>query len=369
MDINAIDIQELIIADLSGSITNEEKNRLNRLMTESRDVRDRYEHIKSELASVNTAAVRESHTSATELLEMARRRKNGRTIRMFAIAASAAAIVLILGGLPYYLRSLKVSEQIASHLNNKMMLMIGNTKIDLECKTCEINANGYVLHNSNKQLTYTGANGDQISGILTVPAGKSYNVVLDDGSVVYMNAASRMEFPMKFNGNKREITISGEAYLKVAKNADRPFIVHLNNSYVQVLGTEFNVNTYDSGAIHVSLVTGSVKLNAGQDSVILQPGKAAAYEGAAIAVNSFDEDEVLSWKSGMLKFSGITIDEIADKVIPRYFDEHVVIDPSASGKKFTGVIDRNKPLKEFLYHLTITNEITHYMKDGVIHLK
>jgi transmembrane sensor len=369
MDFNAIDIQELIIADISGSITKQEKDRLNSLMTEYREVRDRYEHIKRELAFVNTAAVRESHTTADQLLEMARRQKSGRTIRMFAIAASLTGIVLILGGLPFYLSTLKVPEQFASQLSNKVVLSIGNKKIDLECKTCEINANGYVLHNDNKQLTYTGASGDQTLGILTVPAGKFYNVVLDDGTIVYMNAASTLEFPMKFNGSKREITISGEAYLKIAKNADHPFIVHLNDSYVQVLGTEFNVNTYDRGTVKVSLVKGSVKMNAGNDSVILHPGKTAAYAGTAIAVNSFDEDEVLSWKSGMLKFSGITIDEIAAIVIPRYFNEQVVIDPSATGKKFTGVIDRNKPLKEFLYHLTITNEITHYTENGVIHLK
>jgi ferric-dicitrate binding protein FerR (iron transport regulator) len=369
MDLNAIDIQELIIADISGSITNEEKNRLNRLMTEYKEVRETYEHIKRELATVNTAAVRESHTSASQLIEMARKRKSGRTIRMFAIAASMTGICIILGGLPFYLSSLKAPKQIASQTNNQVMLMVGDKKINLECKTCEMNAKGFVLNSKDNQLTYTGANGDQTLGKLTVPAGKSYNVVLDDGTIVYMNAASSMEFPMKFNGNKREISISGEAYLKIAKRADRPFIVRLNDSYVQVLGTEFNVNTYDKGTVKVSLVEGSVKMNAGKDSVILQAGKAADYAGDAIRVNPFDADEVLSWKSGMLKFSGITIDEIAEKVIPRYFDEHVVIDPSAAGKKFTGVIDRNKPLKEFLYHLTITNEITHYIDNGVIHLK
>src|SRR6186713_866833 len=290
MDINAIDIQELIIADISGSITNEEKNRLNRLMTEYKDVRERYEHIKKELAFVNTAAVRESHTSASQLLEMAKRRKSGRTVRMFAIAASMTGIVAILSGLPFYLSTLKVPEQVASLADNKdkVMLRIGNKKVDLECKNCEINANGYVLHNNNKQLTYTGASEDKTSVTLTVPAGKSYNVVLDDGSIVYMNAASKLEFPMKFIGDKREITISGEAYLKIAKDANHPFIVHLNDSYVQVLGTEFNVNTYDSGTVKVSLVEGSVKMNTSKDSVILNPGKAAAYTGEAIAVNSFD---------------------------------------------------------------------------------
>ena len=369
MDFNAIDIQELIIADISGSITNEEKDRLDKLMTEYEEVRDRYEYIKRELASENTDAVRESHTTASQLLEMARRRKMSmrRTISMYAVAASMTGI-LILGGLAFYSKSVKAPEQIALQSNN-VMLLIGNKKIDLECKTCEVSANGYVLHNINKQLTYAGISEDQTLGTLTVPAGKSYNVVLDDGTIVYMNAASKLEFPTKFNGNKREITISGEAYLQIAKKAEQPFIVHLGDSYVQVLGTEFNVNTYDSGTVKVSLVKGSVKMHTGNDSVLLKPGKAVTFTGTTLVVDPFDEDEVLGWKSGILRFSGATIDEIARTVIPRYFNEQVVIDPSASGKKFTGVIDRNKPLKEFLYHLTITNEITHYTQKGVIHLK
>ena len=369
MDINAIDIQALIIADISGSIADEEKEQLEKLMTEYPEVRNRYENIKRALASENTDAVRESHTTASQLLEMARRRKGGRTIRIFQFAAAAGMIGLIAFGGIYYWTFVKTPDLVASQLNNNVMLTVGDKKIDLECTTCETNANGYALHSSNKQLTYTGAGGDQTLGTLTVPAGKSWDVVLDDGTIVSMNAASKLEFPMKFNGNKREISITGEAYLQVAKKAGQPFIVHLNNSYVQVLGTAFNVNTYDSGKVQVSLVEGSVKMNTGNDSVLLKPGNAAIYEGTALTVNSFDEDEILSWKTGMLQFSGATIDEIVKTVIPRYFNQQLVIDPSASGKKFTGVIDRNKPLEEFLYHLTITNEITHYTDNGVIHLK
>ncbi|SFE45333.1 FecR family protein [Chitinophaga sp. CF118] len=368
MNFNALDIQHLIIADISGSITAEEKAQLERLMSEYAVIRQRYEQLKKELAVVNTASVREKHASSSKLLEIAHRRKRNKTIRNRSIAACITGIC-ILGGLTYYQYTQQIPEQIALLHDKNVELIIGDKKVDLECETCDINANGYVLHSNNKQLTYTGANGEATLATLTVPAGKYYNVVLDDGTIVSMNAASKLKFPMKFKGNTREITISGEAYLQIALDASHPFIVHLPDSYVQVLGTEFNVNTYDSGTVKVSLVKGKVKMNAGTDSIILQEGNAASYTGTALKVDPFDENEVLSWKSGMLTFSGISIDEIARKILPRYLDIHLVIDPSASGKKFTGVIDRNKPIEDFLYHLTITNEITHYTKNGVIHLQ
>lgn len=368
MDLNALDIQRLIIADISGSITPDEKEQLTELMSEYRVIRERYEYLKIELADVNTSAVREKHATSSELLQMAHRRERTTAIRTWAAAASVTGI-LILGGLALYHPSREVPAQLASKHSKAIELLIGGEKFNLDCPGCEFKTEGYNLHSSDKQLTYTASGGKALMASLAVPAGKYYNIVLDDGSIVYLNATSKLDFPMKFQGDKREISISGEAYVQVAKDAGHPFIVHLPNSDVQVLGTEFNVNTYDSGTDKVSLVKGSVKVNAGKDSVFLQPGTAASWSGKDLSVDQFDEDEVLSWKTGMLAFSGTSIDEIAGTVIPRYFDMNLVIDPSASGKKFTGVIDRNKPIDDFLDNLSITTEITHYTKDGVIHLK
>jgi transmembrane sensor len=368
MDLNALDIQRLIVADISGSITAEEKAQLEELMSEYRVIRERYEYLKTELADVNTSAVREQHATSRELIDIANRRERNRVVSNWAIAASITGIVA-LGGLTLYRTAKQTPAELLAMQSKQVELLLGSKKYSLECPNCDIKAEGYTLHSNNKELTYSASNGKETMGSLNVPAGKSYNVRLDDGTVVYMNAESKLDFPMKFHGSKREITVSGEAYIQVAQDAEHPFIVHLPNSDVRVLGTEFNVNTYDKGIDRVSLVKGSVKMNAGKDSVLLQPGKTATLDGQALVVAAFDEDQVLGWKNGILSFSGASIDEIAETIIPRYFDMHLVIDPSASGKKFTGVIDRNKPISDFLEHLSITTEITNYTKDGVIHLK
>jgi ferric-dicitrate binding protein FerR (iron transport regulator) len=141
-------------------------------------------------------------------------------------------------------------------------------------------------------------------------------------------------------------------------------------SDVQVLGTEFNVNTYDNGIIKVALVEGSVKMNAGGNSEILQPGKVATFAGKDITVNSFNREEVLGWQKGIFKFPvGVTVDEIA-RVVPRYSGIKMIVDKSATGKIFKGIVyDRNKPIDELLFQITATKEITVYQQDEVIHLK
>src|SRR5690606_32808342 len=96
---------------------------------------------------------------------------------------------------------------------------------------------------------------------LTVPAGLDYKVHLPDGSEIWMNSTSQLQFPSEFSAATREISIKGEAYLNVAPNKEKPFIVHLPKSTVRVLGTEFNVNTYGLNTETVALVKGSVQLN------------------------------------------------------------------------------------------------------------
>jgi ferric-dicitrate binding protein FerR (iron transport regulator) len=250
-------------------------------------------------------------------------------------------------------------------------LTVGDNKsINLESDAIEMNANGFLLHNDNKTLTYSGASGTYTVSKLTVPSGKDYKVILDDGSIISLNSASTLEFPMKFHGSKREIRITGEAYLKIAKNT-HPFIVHMpQGSDVQVLGTEFNVNTYDNGIIKVALVEGSVKINAGGNSEILKPGNAATFAGKGITVNIFNQQEVLDWQKGIFRFPvGVTIDEIA-RVVPRYSGIKMIVDKSATGKIFKGIVyNRNKPIDELLFQITATKEITSYMQDEVIHLK
>lgn len=236
-----------------------------------------------------------------------------------------------------------------------------------------IQTNAAQLNNNNKTLTYSAGTNAAATAIntLTVPVGLDYKISLADGTEVWMNSATELKFPLAFPGSTREITINGEAYLKVAKDAKKPFLVHLPNTTVRVLGTEFNVNSYDSGIVKVALVEGSVNMTAPSGETKLTPGREAIYRaGQPIRQEAFDARSVLGWQKGLFYFDEATLQEIA-RVVPRWFGIQVVIDdPAIKNKKFVGVLDRNQPISVFQGDLKLIAGINSYVdKNHVLHFK
>lgn len=370
MDLEAIDIQTLIVADILGTITPDEKIQLEKLMIGRPEMQALYDEIREDLKSEDIIAHAGGNISAEELISKARRRVRSRYIRTFAAAACSIGLV---GGLSYYLLTAKQPAALASWEDGETILLkIGQQEINLE-KNAVANVSGVAFHPETGSLTFSSLNSTTHNlGVLTVPRGKNnYKVLLDDGSEVLLNNTSRLSFPLRFDGAKREISIDGEAYVKVAPRAGQPFIVHLpQNREVEVLGTEFNVNTYDSGTARISLVQGSVQVAEGASHALLTPGKAATIDAQRIAINTFEADEVLSWRDGIIVFpDNVTIEKIAE-VAGRNMKVKIMVEKSAAGKKFIGVIlDKSKPISHLLQQLTDTKEVTYNIsKDGVIHI-
>lgn len=223
-----------------------------------------------------------------------------------------------------------------------------------------------VLRNDSNRVSYSGGEG---VATLVVPAGKEYTIRLADGSEVQLNAGSRLEFPMVFDGERREVKISGEAYVKVAEDAGKPFIVKAGPGEIEVLGTEFNVNAYDM--VTVSLVSGAVRMRAGDDSVLLLPGYAVQYHpGSKMQEAPFEAEDVLAWRSGVFVFSDTTLTALAG-MISRWYGLQVVNDhPAAGDRRFSGAMDRTKPVVRFLEGLKFTGRLDYYFdRDSVLHLK
>ena len=135
---------------------------------------------------------------------------------------------------------------------------------------------------------------------LSTPRGMDYKVILADGSEVWLNAESRIEFPANFQGNERRVQLQGEAYFKVARNEKSPFIVSTDQMEVRVLGTEFNLKSYSNEAAHVTLVKGSVEVGDKR----LTPGQDAWYDKeGTIHVAEVDVYDVIQWKDGFFYFN------------------------------------------------------------------
>lgn len=245
--------------------------------------------------------------------------------------------------------------------------------VDLTRQQGTIDAGAAQLNNSQKSLSYSAPGGAAGTGIntLTVPIGLDYKVTLADGTEVWLNSATEMLFPLGFPGEVREVAINGEAYLKVAKDAAKPFRVRLPNSVVQVLGTEFNVNTYDSGTVKVALVEGSVNLTAPTGESRLAPGRQAILRAnQPITQEAFNARSVLSWRKGLFYFNDASLEEIS-KVVPRWYGIRVAIDnPAILSRTFSGVINRNSPISVFMEDLRVISGIeSHLDREGVLHFK
>jgi transmembrane sensor len=205
---------------------------------------------------------------------------------------------------------------------------------------------------------------------LVVPATMTYDLVLSDGIEVWLNSESQLKFPFSFSADKREVWVNGEAYFKVSRDAHRPLIVHTPAYDIQVLGTEFNVNAYDSLHSSTSLVSGAINTRAANGgSVVVKPGYQATFSrGEGFRITTFDSDSELSWMKGIYYFQNALLVDIAP-VVQRWYGARLVFDdPKMAGSRFTGALRKGRPLNEFLENLSVTSGITYTSGNGVVHL-
>lgn len=249
------------------------------------------------------------------------------------------------------------------------LLLADGSKVDLSATKGNLQKGQLVLDNKDNSLSYQ-ALGEAPVGLNTVnvPIAMDYKITLSDGSEIWLNSTSSLSFPSKFASDKREITITGEAYCKIAKHADQPFIVHLPGNTVQVTGTEFNVNTYSPNTVKVALVEGGVNLLSGETTLKINPGFQGVATNGRIGQAPFQADKVLSWRQGIFYFEDVDLDEISE-VLARWFGTRTHLDdPSLAHKKFAGALYKNRPLSSFLDNFKVISHIDSYFDEkGVLH--
>jgi ferric-dicitrate binding protein FerR (iron transport regulator) len=195
---------------------------------------------------------------------------------------------------------------------------------------------------------------------LTTPRGGQYQLVLPDGSKVWLNAASSIHFPTAFTGKERRVEITGEAYFEITKNAAMPFTVKKGNLEIQVLGTDFNVNTYDDEAsMKITLVEGSVRViqHATGRAQLLKPGQQAQIgkTGEVTLVEHADIDRVIAWKEGRFEFHG-NIEGIM-RQIARWYNVDVEYRGNVVKRAYAGAISRYENISKVLQMLQLTGTI------------
>ncbi|GGA91903.1 iron dicitrate transporter FecR [Puia dinghuensis] len=203
---------------------------------------------------------------------------------------------------------------------------------------------------------------------IATPYGGQYQVVLPDGSKVWLNAASSLRFPTAFAGKERRVELTGEGYFEIAPEPSKPFIVHIAaGEDVQVLGTSFNIMAY-SNEEHsaTTLVTGKIRVmpEGGAGAVEIEPGRQAIVDRGThvLRVTDANVDQAIAWKNGLFRFHETGIRELMRQV-ERWYNVEVVYQTNGNDQDFSGIVSRSKNIDELLHTLELTNTV-HFRIEG-----
>lgn len=229
----------------------------------------------------------------------------------------------------------------------------------------EMDSNHLLRYSSYDSIGITDANKNNE---LIIPKGGEYQVVLADGTKVWLNSASRLIYPQSFMGKERRVVLSGEAFFDVAHDAERPFIVETSRMNVKVLGTRFNVNDYDDNEkVSTTLVNGSVEIfSGGQQAFRLVPGEQAYGKENELEKREVNVRLYTSWIDGKFLFNNTELEEIA-KQISRWYDVEIFFSSENVKKvRFTGAIVKFKPLDDLVRMIESTSQVRFSVKGKTI---
>ncbi|SCC56596.1 FecR family protein [Chitinophaga costaii] len=227
----------------------------------------------------------------------------------------------------------------------------GNTQL--------MHQNGQLIYKPEGPATATAYN------IVTTPRARQYQLVLPDGSRVWLNAASSIRYPVAFHG-QRSVEITGEAYFEIAPQAGAPFTVTAHNMEIAVLGTHFNVNAYeDEASAKTTLTEGAVKVSTANNTLLLHPGQQSIlHAGAVTLVQHADVQSALAWKDGLFSYNGERLEPIM-RQIARWYNVDVVFKDKIE-EEFVATIPRDVPISQVLELLEATEHVHFSMQGKVI---
>ena len=215
----------------------------------------------------------------------------------------------------------------------------------------------------------SGAGVQDAFHMLEVPRGGEYFMTLEDGTKVWLNAATRLKYPVVFASGIRKVILEGEAYFEVKKDANRPFYVHTEAGKVRVLGTAFNVCAYSNDRFwQTTLVEGSVMINQEEKEVLLKPNEQYQID---VRTGKAGLREVLpelytSWRDGKFYFKAYTFEELVEKLERWYDFKMFYMNEEIKTRRFSGVVNKYQPLEEMFKFLQMTSDVQFNVKGNVV---
>jgi ferric-dicitrate binding protein FerR (iron transport regulator) len=209
---------------------------------------------------------------------------------------------------------------------------------------------------------YVEKNATNLNAFNTIetPRGSQYKIILPDGSNVWLNASSSLKYPVIFDGKKRNVELTGEAYFEVSKNKEMPFVVHTQTQDVQVLGTHFNINAYpDETETKTTLLEGKVLVSKGAESKMMKPGEQVVNfnQSRILELSTMaDAAESIAWKNGLFLFNHNNLYSIMNQ-ISRWYDIEVDYEGDFNKQYYSGTISRFGKVTDVLKTMELTGSV------------
>ena len=287
------------------------------------EVRDEHLHTRW---SVRAPLIKGDYSAFSRNLTVRKRMSFGK------IASVAAAIAIIAGASFFLLTHNRPDpdrpiSEVGFPKNRVLLELSDGTRHTIDNDTAEYTErDGTKVEVKDGEVFYAnGQNTDKgtVHNKIIVPRGANpYKMQLDDGTAVWLNADSKLEYPLSFTGDRRRVILTGEAFFDVAHNDEKPFIVESAGVSVAVLGTEFNVNGYPGETVVTTLISGKVlvKSDDNDEVVTLTPGQQAAFNAGSgsLTVAEVDATESVMWIDGTLNAEKMSLDEVLKKVSRKY---------------------------------------------------
>ena len=367
-----LDIARLFAKKLADGLDEEEARRLEQWLAESPRHAAEWERLRQEVAPGGRSV--ELQREGARLVERRwrefRQRVMGGRQRLWVQAMRYAAIVLVPLAAAAYLWTMFHPAEPATEAETPIVPGTFRAQLTLDDgRTVALDSAAFrsigqlpeaTVEVADRVLTYTRSDHATPAEVkyntLEIPRGGEYALQLADGSRVWLNAETRLRYPVAFAGTERRVELTGEAYFEVSKDATRPFIVRANGVDVRVLGTSFNVAAYGAEVV-TTLVEGRVAVEAGSERVTLEPDRQAVWDGERMEVRQVDASNYGLWRKGIFYFEDRRLEEILDALARWYGVEVFYVNPETKDMRFTVEIKRYENIDAILRRIAQTERV------------
>lgn len=386
-------IEQYIVTVLSGEASSEEIQLVQKWINESEANRDYFEKMQCLYKYVAKPSKQDNKQLLFDVdaawgkvqAKTTRQRKTPRFsyLRWTSYAAAIISLLVILNIFDSSKNSketdLLTSQLEVNQTNEPVLILENGEKVSLQQDSFSLQKNYATIHKKDASISYKSDNQEtdnettEVQHRLVIPKGKTYDLLLADGTHVWLNTETELTYPTNFNGDQRKVKLKGEAFFDVAKDAQKPFIVELENMDIKVLGTSFNISNYEEDKTEsVTLVSGSVEVNVAQKGTYqITPSEQLSLSEFHQTVNieKVDTELFTSWKDNKYIFKNARLDDILKK-LHRWYDFSVAYEDALMGeKRFSIIIDREDDLSKVLEIISYTSNIKLEYKDKRINVR